>query len=563
MITMRERHMNIVYTSILFLLLLCPNCLALAVIEELHITWIHGLGYILLVLTGLFFPLLFLKPRTYFIVEGIFSFLLCPLEIACIIQYQQGISPLFLQTAFSTDGTETMELLQSLWWVGIFILVIDCIYFYIAGHIHYPSLLPHKIRIWGAGICLLICMGLYGAMWLVSRQYHNERNFTDLCRDAWTITISKTNKIYPYNLYRSIHKLNIVKREWQSQRKELADFRFGIKPMENSSAPLFILWIGEAARYDHWTFNGYNRPTSPRLDTTKNLISFSAFYTQANLTQYAVPLMLSRFTASEYTNIFREKCITDAFNEAGYSTAYMTKNSHSPYELRIMEDCDYHHISHRGFEQNHGYDEELLTMTKKHATGEGQFILLHSAGSHFHYNYRYPPDRAYFQPIIKNSNGFDIIRPEHKELLINSYDNSIRYTDSLLSELIHWTDSLDKQAVVVYVSDHGESFWDDSLSLSLHGSYLPSEAEYHIPFFVWYSDEYADAHPLQIEQLKAHRDLPLNTSTIFHTLLGLAGLENYADSTRNICSPYIHPTPQYDIIIGDGNIIKYTIHTAL
>ena len=90
-------------------------------------------------------------------------------------------------------------------------------------------------------------------------------------------------------------------------------------------------------------------------------------------------------------------------------------------------------------------------------------------------------------------------------MLINAYDNCILYLDSFMDELITYVDSLNRSAVVLYISDHGESFWEGEKKLTLHGSYEISEYEFHVPMLVWYSDEYAANYPSKVENLKKNK----------------------------------------------------------
>ena len=59
------------------------------------------------------------------------------------------------------------------------------------------------------------------------------------------------------------------------------------------------------------------------------------------------------------------------------------------------------------------------------------FIVLHAYGSHFSYHQRYPREFARYMP----DDDVAITR-QNIEMIRNSYDNSILYTDYVLSEAI-------------------------------------------------------------------------------------------------------------------------------
>lgn len=55
--------------------------------------------------------------------------------------------------------------------------------------------------------------------------------------------------------------------------------------------------------------------------------------------------------------------------------------------------------------------------------------------------------------------------------MMNTYDNSILYTDFILHTLIQMLDSTEQCACLIYMPDHGENLCDDDRKLWVHGSY--------------------------------------------------------------------------------------------
>ena len=93
------------------------------------------------------------------------------------------------------------------------------------------------------------------------------------------------------------------------------------------------------------------------------------------------------------------------------------------------------------------------------------FVVLHQSGSHGPAYYeRYPPEFEYFKPICKS---VDLGKCTHDEL-VNAYDNTILYEDYFLSRVIGVLKQLqDTAALLIYVSDHGESLGE--YGMYLHG----------------------------------------------------------------------------------------------
>ena len=70
----------------------------------------------------------------------------------------------------------------------------------------------------------------------------------------------------------------------------------------------------------------------------------------------------------------------------------------------------------------------------------------------FSYHQRYPREFAHFQP----DNDVAIAR-QHRPMLVNAYDNSIRYTDYFLAQTIDYLRSLKgTSSALLYCADHGE-----------------------------------------------------------------------------------------------------------
>jgi len=134
---------------------------------------------------------------------------------------------------------------------------------------------------------------------------------------------------------------------WQSkqlidkQNKQLSTFCFGLESRHDSIPEHYILVLGESARADHMQLNGYKRSTNPYLSHVENIFSFDHVYSEANLTTYSIPLMLTRANAFHYSSAFQEKSISEAFAEAGFQTAWISNNCKISYIKRIMQMADY------------------------------------------------------------------------------------------------------------------------------------------------------------------------------------------------------------------------------
>lgn len=551
---------NIVRISILFLLLLIPIFYSLAVAVDLEYSILKKCAYLWVVLLLLLLPALFFKARTYFILQGIFNFLFFPIDIASLYLNKQSTSVAFLQNILRTDIQEATELLITLWPLCLGVIILYIIYFIIAFRVENKSLFPKKLKkILLISAVLVVIAGLT-VFSIYGRIRHKDYTTVELLESAFHLSYMKLYKIYPYNLYLNLVEIINNNIEQKELEKQVSSFSFGINPLSQDSSSLIILVIGEAVRYDHLGINGYERNTTPYLSQQNNLISFNKVYSQANLTAYSVPLILSRATADDSERAYREKSVSEAFQEAGYLSGYINKQISLPIESRIMRFSDYSFQYSKSLDVDGCYDVEMIDKLKEYVSDTSQFFTLHMLGNHFRYEYRYPSNFEVFKPVMGKSFSYINVNEKNKDMLVNAYDNCILYLDYFMNELITYVDGLNRSAVIVYISDHGESFWEGELKLSLHGSYEISKYEFNVPMLVWYSDEYKSQHQDKVESMKNNINHAISSETVFYSLLDLADIKEVVDSTKSFCSPYLHSIDSLWLFNGKGDKIHYSIN---
>ena len=558
---MSAKTKNIIRIALLFALLLLPIFYALGNAIDIEYSLIKKLAYLVVVVVLLLVPATFLKARTYFIVEGIGNFLFFPIDIASLYLNRQSTSTVFLQNIFNTDRHEASELIMSVWPLCLIVIALWVLYFVLAFRMENKYMMSSILRkVLLISLPILFVVGII-ALSISIKLRKSERTFSNIVPDAAGLVWMKLYKIYPYNLYLETTDILLMRQRQRTLQKQVEDFRFGIAPQADESA-LYVLVIGEAARYDHFSLNGYQRSTTPYLESTEHLISFDSAFSQANLTTYSVPLMLTRAMARDSETAYKERSIVEAFQEAGFRSDMISKQQlHSQFTQRIMNVCDDQYAYTKPIDVAGNYDGEMVDKVREFTRDTAQFMVLHSLGCHFRYEQRYPEQYAVYEPVLGQSFSYSMLSEPNKDKLINAYDNAILYTDAFLHQLICYMDSLDKPAVMVYMSDHGESFWDDEQKLLLHGSYVISKYEYHVPLLVWYSEEYAALHRAKIESMEQNRTTPLSSDVLFYSLLDLADISSpVIDSTRSICSPQLKAVDTVYVHTGSGDVAPMAIH---
>lgn len=323
---------------------------------------------------------------------------------------------------------------------------------------------------------------------------------------------------------------------------------------------IYVLVIGEASRAENWSLWGYGRETNPKLKDESNLVLYKDAITQSNTTHKSVPLILSAADACHYERLYTQKSILTAFKEVGFKTVFLSNQvPNRSFTDYFGEEADYY-INIRPTEDGglitiNNYDGEMLPFMKHYIdslANDNLLIVFHTYGSHFNYKERYPEPFAHFTPANATE-----IEYKNKDQLINAYDNSIRYTDNFLYNVIEILRNSGSDATMLYSPDHGEDLLDDSRKRFLHASPIPTYYQLHIPMMIWFSDNYIESRPELYQIARYNSNAPVATNHIFHTLLNLAEIKTpHFEPDLSLVNPVFKRQPR--MYLGDhDNPINY------
>ena len=374
------------------------------------------------------------------------------------------------------------------------------------------------------------------------------------------------NQLYPVNICYNLY-LAFERNAASENYKEVSrNFKFDARSEHSATAPeVYVMVVGETARAHNFSLYGYPRNTNPLLSKTPGIKAFPNVTTQSNTTHKSVPMLLSAASAEDFERLFHEKGILAAFKEAGFHTVFISNQlpNHSFIDF-LGEQADEHYFLKKedALQGNH-YDEDLLQkldeiLPKADASSSAHyhyryrklFVVLHSYGSHFNYQERYPRSFAYFKPDSRSE-----AKSENRRDLLNAYDNTIRYTDYILHGIIErlqkWegiqtkTDGVYGQPIsaMLYTSDHGENIFDDERCLFLHAAPKASDYELHVPFIIWTSEGFSKQYPDILKALGENRSKQVQSSlSAFHTMLGIGGIQtHYRQDEYSVASDKYHP----------------------
>ncbi len=289
---------------------------------------------------------------------------------------------------------------------------------------------------------------------------------------------------------------------------------------------LTVLVIGETARADHFALNGYARDTTPGLSTVDGLLNFTNVESCGTLTADSLPCLFSGVgrAATARDIAARQENLLDILKRAGLDVMWRDNQSGckgvcarvttaSTVEARDTNYCS----------TGECHDEILLhDLKSKIQSLKGHaVIVLHMMGSHGPaYAKRYPKAFEVFSPACESS---QFSRCTHNEI-VNAYDNTIRYTDFVLHQLIQDLDAGDASGVptaMLYVSDHGELLGENNVYLHGMPFMFAPKAQTHVPMVMWLSGGYKRQFGLDAACLNGKRNNPIKHDHFFHTVLGL------------------------------------------
>lgn len=363
--------------------------------------------------------------------------------------------------------------------------------------------------------------------------------------------------VKPESFHREVFPINVISNMYTATKRYEATERYHITSKNftynskiskktDNEREIYVYVIGETSRAINWQLAGYNRPTNPHLSKVKNLVFFNKAISESNTTHKSVPMLMSFACAENFDSINCYKSIISAMKEAGFYTRFFSNQapnrSYIEYfgnEADDVEYTDYTAIPHP-------CDGELLPMVERavaDTTHNKQFIVIHTYGSHFQYNDRYPEEKAFFTPDRVTK----AIASE-RNVLVNAYDNAIRYTDEVLGTIINRLDKSGCKSAMLYSSDHGEDIFDDNRERFLHASPIPTYYQLHVAMLAWVSDRMCECNPNYLKHLRANSKKCVSPQkSMFNTALELTGVEaNRMKPTRSLVnSNYRYESPVY------------------
>ncbi|MCH1783382.1 phosphoethanolamine transferase [Psychrobacter glaciei] len=422
----------------------------------------------------------------------------------------------------------------------------------------YPVCWAHRSRWW-----IIISVSIMAVSGIIAHQRVATEMNTTFADDSTNFLINEKNSLiqefkqtYPlgvlisfYDLYQEQSKINNAFAKHQQ-------FTFDASSsVVLKDKQVIVLVIGETSRRANWQMNGYARQTNPLLSRQANMVNFTDMLSISSATRSSIPMLLTRKPANQvYQYDFAEKSVISAFKEAGFDTYWLsTQQKFGAFDtstsVYAKEVDNIIFLNKTNYTNRGETDEIILPALQKMlaASNKKKFIVIHTLGSHFDYAHRYPSSFNRFKPSLNELDGYSLQDKQHKQQLLNSYDNSILYTDYVLDAVIeNLKTQKDSESFLLFSSDHGEDLFDASCDKSGHGNETASNFE--IASFAWYSDRFAINNADKVQRLRSNQHKKINQTSIFPTLIDAADITipNYTHE-RSILG-HLRPYPR--LVLG-------------
>lgn len=341
-------------------------------------------------------------------------------------------------------------------------------------------------------------------------------------------TIGQWSKVVESNIYYLLTKECPDLREYRQNPTVVSDGEY----VDN-----IVVIIGESFSKYQSSLYGYEKETNPLLG---ELRADSSLYVYENITSACVttiPSMKSimmAYTDSMGDSIEWYRCLTllEVMQKTGYRTYWLSNQSKTGlYDNevgRFADLCDEQFFvgdKYSGMVRD-SKDEELLPLFEDCLSNDTtpKFIVLHLMGSHAEYDKRYPAEYGKY-------NSDDYVE-SHSHLsssnrdVVAQYDNTVLYNDYVVSELMKRV--LVKDAVVLYLSDHGEDVFRSSCDYCGHAT---ERSEQHknvvrqIPLMFYTTPLFRDRHSALQHKIESSVKNPYRTDSIMYTIMDMAGVE--------------------------------------
>lgn len=272
---------------------------------------------------------------------------------------------------------------------------------------------------------------------------------------------------------------------------------------QKSKKPNVFIYLVDALRADHLSCYGYDKETTPFIDEfSKDGILFRNFFANASWTKPAVGSILTGLYPHKHRAETREEklssdviMLSEILKLNGYYTIYLTSNVNISKEFNFNQSIDYYKWSPVYDNSSEILNSDLFSFIENNPgiLEEPIFAYIHTIDPHEPYVPQEPFLKFMRKDIEKKGLAFssDInlkrstegLSKEDIEFIMSLYDCEIYQNDFHFNKFIEFLKEkeLFENSIVIFVSDHGEQFFEHG---ELFHGYSIYNEEIHIPLII-------------------------------------------------------------------------------
>ena len=317
--------------------------------------------------------------------------------------------------------------------------------------------------------------------------------------------------LQPWSYLVNTIRVASIKHDKQAEEKLLPDGK--IADHEKTAV---VLVIGESARKANFQLYGYQRETNPLLSKREGLKVYQAT-SCATYTTAGVKAILEPEDGDDLYELLPNYAF-----RMGADVVWRTSNWGEP-PIHVDEYLTRDVLGKMYPDENERYDRILYKGLRERIESSEKdkvLIVLHTSTSHGpNYADKYTKEFEYYKPVAKNVEESE----KNVSMLVNAYDNTIRYTDYLLDSLVVTLHSMaDWNTAMIFISDHGESLGENNMFMHGIPMRMAPKVQYEIPFLVWTSENFRSYKP------KDKLPAVLEQHYVFHSVLNLLSIQSPA-----------------------------------
>ena len=312
--------------------------------------------------------------------------------------------------------------------------------------------------------------------------------------------------------------------------------------------PYVVFILGESTSRHHMQLYGYGLPTTPKLAARAEAGELAIYenVTSPHAGTMAVLRTLFSFYDNDANGMWYDYGdLFDILRQAGVYTAWLSNQEASGFYGSIGRTLG-ERTDHVAFtspvahsiDLAERYDSEVLPLLDEELRERvaepvpAAFYVIHLMGAHEEFSKRYPPEFARFTP--EDEAGRGALEDASARAVRAAYDNAVLYDDAIVDEIIRRFE--DKDALVIFISDHGEEVYDTRAQFG-HGDET-SPWQRAVPMVFWMSKAFRANHPTDVQRIEAARRNHWQSDEMIHTLLDLMHVRVADfDETKSLLAP--------------------------